>query len=235
MKTEIILSFTATVLIALAFLYYAMKDPHLSKYRLVVFIILFIWLGIQGFLGVSRFYLDNLYNSPPRFPLLILPAFITVISILIIPASRKNLLKLDDKFILLIHSLRIPIEIVLFLLYKEKLIPKSMTFEGMNFDIVSGLLALILLLSGKKISENKNVLLLFNFIGLVLVFAIVIQAILSVPGPLHKINLEQPNLAVFHFPMVWLPCFLVPLVILLHIVSLWKIKSSQSVKLLEKI
>jgi len=52
---------------------------------------------------------------------------------------------------------------------------------------------------------------------------IVINAILSVPTPIQQFAFDQPNIAILYFPFTWLPCFIVPAVLLSHIVSIKKL------------
>ena len=96
-----------------------------------------------------------------------------------------------------------------------------MTFEGYNFDILSGISAPIIYFAFNKIS--KNMLVVWNIICLGLLINIVTIAILSVPTPFQKLGFEQPNLGVTYFPFVWLPGVVVPLVFLSHLASIRKL------------
>ncbi len=49
--------------------------------------------------------------------------------------------KRDVRLSTFLHTVRLPIEIILFKLYLNKMIPQLMTFEGRNFDIVIGITA----------------------------------------------------------------------------------------------
>lgn len=186
-------------------------------------IILFVWIGIQGVLSYQGFYKDT-FSWPPRFILLVLPTLI-FIGILFITKTGKNFLNsLNIKTLTLLHLVRIPVEIVLFLLASNKAIPAIMTFEGLNFDIFSGISApLIYYFVFVKKSLSKRYFLLWNFICLALLINIVSIAILSVPTSFQKFGLDQPNIAVMHFPFSWLPCCVVPLVLLSHLATIRKL------------
>ena len=47
---------------------------------------------------------------------------------------------------------------------------------------------------------------------------IVVNAILSAPFTFQQFAFDQPNVAVLYFPFVWLPCFIVPVVLFSHLV-----------------
>ena len=63
-------------------------------------------------------------------------------------------------------------------------------------------------------------ILLWNFIALVLLINIVVNAVLSAPFPFQQFAFDQPNIAVLYFPFVLLPAFIVPIVLFGHLVSI---------------
>ena len=65
--------------------------------------------------------------------------------------------KRDVRLSTFLQTVRLPIEIILFKLYLNKMIPQLMTFEGRNFDIVIGITAPIVgyLYLKKRISKIK--------------------------------------------------------------------------------
>jgi len=96
-----------------------------------------------------------------------------------------------------------------------------MTFEGQNFDILSGLTAPIIFYVGfikKRI--GRKAMLVWNFLCLGLLINIVVIAVLSAPFPFQKLAFDQPNIAVLYFPFVWLPCCIVPLVLFSHVATI---------------
>jgi hypothetical protein len=96
-----------------------------------------------------------------------------------------------------------------------------MTFEGSNPDILSGISALLIYyFIFMKRKSSLMLLLVWNFIGLALLINIIIHAVLSAPSPLQQLAFEQPNVAVFYFPFIWLPSCIVPLVLFSHLASI---------------
>ena len=116
------------------------------------------------------------------------------------------------KALTIFHVIRIPVEIVLFWLFVYKTIPQAMSFEGRNFDILSGLSApLVYYLGFIKKQLNKPVLIAWNIICIGLLLNVVSSAVLSLPGRFQQFGFEQPNTAVGYFPYLLLPAVLVPL------------------------
>jgi hypothetical protein len=185
--------------------------------------ILFLWLLLQAILSYAGFYLVT-KTVPPRFVLLALPAVLFIVLLFITAKGRTYINNLDAKTLTLLHVVRVPVELCLYWLFLHKSIPQLMTFEGRNFDILAGLTAPIIFYFGYiKNKLGKKVLLLWNFVCLGLLLNIVVNAILSAPSNFQQFAFEQPNTAILYFPFVWLPCCVVPLVLLAHLVCLKKL------------
>lgn len=129
--------------------------------------------------------------------------------------------QLNIKTLTLLHTIRIPVELVLFWLFMHKAIPELMTFEGRNFDILSGITApIVYYFVFIKKKTNTKFLVFWNFICLGLVITIAINAVLSLPTPFQQFAFEQPNVALLQFPFTLLPSVLVPMVVFSHLASI---------------
>lgn len=193
------------------------KSAHFSKATLII---LLTWLTLQAFIGLTDFYTvtDTL---PPRFLFLILPAMLFVAALFIVPKGRQYIDSLDLKALTILHTVRIPVELVLFWLAVNKTVPVLMTFEGRNFDILSGLTAPFVFYFGfRKNKPDRKLMLIWNFICLGLLINIVVNAILSAPFPFQQFAFDQPNIAVLYFPFNWLPSCVVPIVFLSHLAAI---------------
>lgn len=185
-----------------------------------VLVFISAWLILQGIIGLTGFY--QVTNSfPPRFVLLIGPVFIVVILLLITRKGKSFLDTLNIKKLTLLHTVRIPVEITLYFVCAAKLIPVVMTFEGNNFDIISGLTAPIiyyLVFVQKKL--GNRILLVWNFVCLGLLINVLVIAILSAQTPFQKLAFNQPNIGVTFFPFVWLPAVVVLIVLVAHLAAI---------------
>jgi len=182
------------------------------------FIILLSWIVLQAIIALSGFY--TITNTlPPRFLLLVLPPMFFIVGLFTTKKGKQYIDGLDSKYLILLHTVRIPVELVLFWLFLNKAVPELMTFEGRNFDILSGISAFVIFYFGYyKKQMHKNILLLWNFLCLGLLINIVVNAVLSSPVPFQQFAFDQPNIAVLYFPFIWLPSCIVPLVLLSHLV-----------------
>ena len=204
-------------LITILTLFFILKAIRFSK---PVLIVMLLWLVIQSLIGFTGFY-SNTQALPPRFLLLILPPFISIFLLFATKRGKQLIQNFDPKILTLLHCIRIPVEWGLYLLASYHTIPFLMTFEGSNFDILSGITALFVFYFGFiKTRLNRVALLVWNICCLILLLNIVITAILSAPFPFQQFAFNQPNIAVFYFPIYFLPGFIVPVVFLAHVVEI---------------
>jgi len=99
--------------------------------------------------------------------------------------------------------------------------PGLMTFEGRNFDILSGLSApIVWYFAFVKRRLKKPVLLVWNFLCLGLLINVAVNAVLSAPTRFQQFAFDQPNIALGYFPFLLLPACIVPIVLLSHVASI---------------
>jgi hypothetical protein len=208
------------ILITLFTYYWLVKQLHASK-RIATLVA--IWLVLQAILGQTGFYEVN-NTTPPRFILMVMPPMLFIIILFNTKKGKAYIDSLNIEKLTLLHIVRIPVEMVLFALFTVKLVPQLMTFEGANFDIFSGLSAmLVYFLMLNKDKATKKMLIIWNVVCLILLLVIVAIAILSAQTPFQQLAFEQPNIGVLYFPFNWLPSFIVPVVLFGHMAALRKL------------
>lgn len=221
--------FILTTFAAIGFLLQAAKSVGLTKLpsRVLIFL-LPLWIMFQAVLAVWGFYLKT-DAMPPRIALFGVWPAVMLIIVYFIFFRRSFIERMPLRLLTLLHVVRIPVEITLLWLYFGGQVPRMMTFEGWNFDILSGVLALFVYFAafrGGKV--NKSLLIAFNVLGVLLLINIVSIAILSLPTPIQQLNFDQPNRAVLYFPYIWLPAIVVPTVLFAHLAALWQLLTRRS-------
>jgi hypothetical protein len=208
---SLLFEFTVVLTVYLFF-----KAAHSSRAFLVILI---GWVAIQAILGLSGFY--YLYKDvPPKLPLLVGPPTVLILILFLIKKGRLFIDRLSIANLTLVHSVALSVELVLYLLFVYKYVPKAMTFEGSNFDILSGLSAPIVYYFGfVKKTLNRGILIAWNIICLLLVINASRIAVLSMPN-FGLIGAEQPDIALGLFPYILLPAVIVPLVLFAHLASI---------------
>ncbi len=176
------------------------------------------WSVLQMLISLTGFY-QKTDTLPPRFLLAVIPTLFMIIALFSSKNGKNFIGNLDLKALTYLHIVRIPVELVLLWLYQNEQIPELMTFEGRNFDIISGITAPFIAYFGfTKKALSPTIILIWNFICLGLLINIVVNAALSVQTPLQQFAFDQPNRAVLFFPFLWLPSVIVPLVLFAHLV-----------------
>jgi hypothetical protein len=159
-------------------------------------------------------------NFPFNFmPVLIVP--LIIILWLTFSSSFLEVLKnIPQQNLVRLQTFRVIVEILLWILFIDGLLPGQMSFEGRNFDILAGLTAPIIvwLINSGKISRPG--LIMWNVACLGLLINIVTIAIVSTPSPVRIFMNEPANTIVTVFPISFLPGLLVPLAYMLHCFSL---------------
>jgi hypothetical protein len=213
LPTYIPVVFISTTFLTI-FLFYQASNRN-RKFLIVII----AWLVVQSVIAVTGFFTAN--SLPPRLLLLIVLPFAGIISTFSTAKGKTLIDGFDMKRLTLLHTIRIPIEIVLFWLFLNKALPQLMTFEGRNFDLISGITAPLMYYFGfKKRRLGTKAMLIWNFICLFILLFTVSNAVLSAPFPFQRFAFDQPTIAVLYFPFVWLPGIVVPLVIFSHLISI---------------
>jgi hypothetical protein len=179
-----------------------------------------IWLVLIGGLSITGFF-ENTTSLPPRYLLVFLGS--TGLIIYLYKVLKTD--RLNTKRLLLVQGLRLPVEVGLYQLFLQGQIPQIMTFEGWNYDIIIGISALMIfvVLYFKEHLLSKTFMLIWNVTGILFLAVIVLTAVLSAPLPIQLLAFDQPNVAVLKFPYVFLPAYIVPLVLLTHLLTIKKI------------
>jgi len=188
-----------------------------------------IWLIVQAALTLNNVYKPATASIPPKIVFLgILPAILTIIFLFITRKGRAFIDSLPLVNLTYLNVIRVPVEFVLLWLFINKAVPQLMTFEGRNFDIISGVTAPFIAYFGfVKQKLPGRAILIWNFACLALLLNIVVNALLSTPSPLQKFAFDQPNIAILDFPFSWLPSFVVPVVLFGHLVSIRQLMKSR--------
>lgn len=183
-----------------------------------VLAVLALWSVFVAAVSLTGFFRDEKLGLPKMMLSVILPAAAYAVYLY----RRLDAGKVSQNYLLAVHTLRVPVEIVLYRLFLAGYVPQVMTFEGWNFDIIIGLSAIALLArrgySGKGI--GRRFYRIWNIAGIVFLTIIVTMAILSAPSPIQQLGFGQPNTAVSRFPYILLPALVVPLVLLSHLLGL---------------
>lgn len=179
------------------------------------------WLALTGMLAGSG-YLARSDLTPPPFVLIIVPTLLLPLALAWSPLGTRLARHTPVAILIGFHAFRIPLELVMHQAAAEGTMPPQMTFTGLNFDIVSGASAVIVAALVASERAPRWLLLAWNALGSLLLFAIITIAVLSLPR-FHAFGTEAAalNTWIAYFPYVWLPAGLVTSALFGHAL-LWR-------------
>lgn len=123
------------------------------------------------------------------------------------------------------QAFRVPLELLLHRLYVEGVLPVQVTYAGWNYDVVTGLTAVVLavLLWRGRVPEWGVAA--WNGLGLALLAVVVGTAVLSLPTPFQQFPAEPSTEAVLTAPLIWLPAVLVQAALLGHLLVIRRLRA----------
>lgn len=182
--------------------------------------LLALWMTVTAVLAGAGVFSD-FSSLPPKLMLFVFPLLLVLIVLTFTPGMKRLLSVVPPAWLIAVQTFRVAVEILLWMLFVQNLLPVQMTFEGRNFDVLTGLTApVVAYFCCVKNVWPKAVAVVWNILGLALLVNIVTISILSMPVPFRVFMNEPANTIVTHFPFVWLPVVLVPIAFCMHLFSL---------------
>ena len=176
----------------------------------------FLYVGLIAYSGVAR----NAETRPPGVAFIVVPVLVFIVVFAFNVQSHTEESPLPIWIIMGIQSFRIGVELFLHQLWIDGLVPKMLTFEGANVDILIGATAPVAAWLSTRGRIGAKFAFGWNALGLLALINVVTRAVLTTPGPLNLIHTEIPNLMMGTFPFLFVPAFFVPLAVALHVLAI---------------
>ena len=186
--------------------------------RLATIGLLIVWLtyaGVLGFTGIVARY----EQVPPGIALLTVPIVLTLLALTLTNPGAVLSCNIPLWLLLGFQVFRIGVELSLHRLWSLGLAPKIMTLEGGNIEILVAITAPIAAWLVSRRPAGWRIAWIWNLIGLLSLANVVVRAVLSAPGPLQIIHAEVPDTAILTYPFTFIPGFMAPLALALHILA----------------
>jgi len=203
--------------------YLDLKADYTQQTKMVkfVFYTLTLWLLLTAALSIGGYYMNFKYFPPRVFVLGIFPPLVLTIVLCFSKAFTEILQRVPPVWLIKMQSFRIAMEVMLWVAFLGDLLPFQMTFQGFNMDIIAGITALF---AGniffRKGRFFKIETVIWNIFGIFLLINIVFITTISTPAP-FRIFMNEPSSAIIaSFPFIWIPTFIVPYALALHIFSI---------------
>jgi len=199
-----------------------------TRWTVGALVVISLWLGIT-FMLAEQHVLSNFSRMPSPFMIVLFASTaFTVILSAVSPWGKRIANGFSFQALFGFQAFRILVETLLMILHKAGVAPIQLTFEGRNFDILTGVLALTVLIFFNQNHISKTIYAILNLIGLSLVLNVVLVGFLSLPTPFRIF--ADDNTWITQAPFIWLPTFLVQVALSGHILSFRKLMVERETK-----
>ena len=211
-------------LIPLARLFWLFYQAGLTQWKLAIPVaIILVFYFMLSWLHINDFFSD-LSSFPPKVLITIVFPLLALFVLAFSPFTGGIIKKLPLLSLVELQSFRFLAEAFIALMVYEGLMPSIMTIEGRNIDIIVPfsvfLISPLVRANWLSMAARRNLLIFWNFSGIVILSNTVATAVLAMPTPAQKFMTQPPLLVPIIFPVFLLPAFLVPLAFFLHALSL---------------
>ena len=172
--------------------------------------------------GVLRFP-----PAPPTMIVVFALMLMLSVGLGISPVGRRLAAGLPLSVLVGVQGFRLPLELLMHRAYDYGLMPRQMSYSGLNVDILTGVTALVvgpLLATGHAGIRTARA---WNLLGALLLVNIVTVAMLSAPTPFRVFREGPANVWITAAPYVWLPSVMVAFAILGHIVIYRRLRAGR--------
>ena len=225
------LTWIFTILFLASIIYYTNKYIRLTFEKdyesKIIRLSIFILTWIIYIIVVSTTGMIDDFSLPPKLPIfIIIPAFL-FIGILITRNDTNLVLKNLPVYLLIgFQGFRIIVELIIWLAYKDGIIPVETTFEGGNYDILIGITSIPMAFYTYKERLSRGLLIFWNIAGLFILANTVKLFLFSAFFP-QFIGLENNTVdfSFLHPPLIFIAGLYMPIAVLFHGLSLKQLLS----------
>jgi hypothetical protein len=200
--------------------------------RRATFVAAGVALGLTAWMSATyAAALSGMLHFPPRPPTMMVVLILTVVlavGLAVSPIGRRLATGLPLSLLIGVHGYRLPLELMMHRAYEQGLMPVQMSYRGLNYDIVTGITAIVaalLLATGRAGIATARA---WTAVGTLLLVNIIAIALLSAPTPWRMFRQEPANDWITTAPYVWLPSVLVAFAIGGHIVILRRLRAERA-------
>ena len=165
------------------------------------------WMAVT-WMAAARGTLRNWESTPPAFAILVITILLLAFRIGLGTPGRRIAEWIPLWALVAVQGFRLPLELAMHRMYERGIMPVQMSYSGLNYDILTGALALVVAWLVYTNRAGARIVRLWNVVGLLLLINVVTVAILATPR-IRYFGDEHLNTWVTYPPFVWLPAVMV--------------------------
>ena len=180
---------------------------------------LLAWVAYATLLGATGVVANPHLFVPGIF--ILLAPIITVVAIVLVRSEvgMRIAVQIPLGVLIGLQAFRVGVELTIHKLWEHGTLPKLMTLDGGNIDILIGFSAPLVALLVSRGLAGRRVAFVWNLIGIASLLNVALRSVLSAPGPLNLLHGEVLNTALGTFPFTFIPGFMAPLAMMLHVLT----------------
>jgi D-alanyl-D-alanine-carboxypeptidase/D-alanyl-D-alanine-endopeptidase len=185
-----------------------------------------VWMAVTYLAAALR-----VLTFPPQPPTMVVVFVLLVVlsvGLGVSPVGRRLAAGIPLAILVGVQSFRLPLELIMHRAYEAGLMPKQMSYSGLNFDILTGITALVVAVLYGTGRAGLRTVRAWNLLGTVLLVNIITIAWLSAPTPWRVFREGPANTWVATEPYIWLPAVMVAFAILGHIVVFRRLRAERA-------
>ena len=175
-----------------------------------------VWLAAT-WLVADRGVLRQWERTPPPFGLLVVAIAGLAVGLAFSPVGTRLARAVPLWALVAVQGFRLPLELAMHAMAERGVMPAQMSYSGRNFDILTGLTALVVAPLVARRIVGRQIVAFWNAMGFGLVLNVVVVAVLSTPM-FRRFGDAALNTWVADPPYVWLPAVLVLAAVAGHLI-----------------
>lgn len=205
-------------------------DGERKKAVWIVGALLTAWFFVALIPSRAGFYHAAVPGVPRILYGLLGPAAVVFALFWAVPFLRRVVETVPQEWIVGVQFYRV-LGVIFLALYAIGQLPGAFALPAGLGDLATGLVAPVVGIAyARSPRAQAGRLRAWNWFGIADLVVAVGTGFLTSPSPFQLFSLDKPNELISAFPLVLIPVFLVPLSVLLHFASLWKLRRVAEVR-----
>jgi hypothetical protein len=221
---------TLAVGLALAVQRTALTAPQRSATWIALMATLVIWFGAALWLAKGGFFLAPTSSIPPIAFAIVIPIVTGLFILLSTPRFKAVVEAVPQSWMTGVQVYR-ALGAMFLALWLQGRMPGEFALPAGTGDVIVGVTApIVAWLNATRSPAAPAATLVWNVFGIADLVVAVGTGFLTSPSPYQMLAFDRPNELIAQHPFVLVPIFFVPLSIILHGLSLWKLRRAAKVR-----
>lgn len=185
---------------------------------------LLVWFAVALWLGRAGVFVARTAVVPPIPFAILLPIAVGLYLLLSSRRFRAVFDVVPQSWLTGVQIYRV-LGAMFLALWTQNRMPGEFALPAGTGDVIVGLAApIVAWLNATHSPSARNATIAWNIFGVADLVIAVGSGFLTSPSPYQMLAFDRPNELIVEYPFVLVPAFFVPLSIILHVLSLWKLR-----------